>query len=75
MATYTRRINGQLREVKCPPSPHAHLEPDIRQLVGEGLKDREIGEHVGLSERQVWHQRRRLGLESAWPQGRPRKVA
>lgn len=74
MSTYTRRINGKLHQVQCPPSPYASYEEQIRRLVGEGLRDPEVGARIGLTGKQVRRQRQRLNLDAAWPQGRPRKV-
>lgn len=73
MSTYTRLVNGRVIECKSRRSPFADIEEELRRLVGEGLKDREVGERLGLSEKQAWTQRERLQLPAAWPQGRPRK--
>lgn len=74
MDTYIRVRNGRISIVEKRPGPFDHLTEQIKKLAGEGLRDAQIAERVGLSAGQVYQQRRRHNIEAAWPQGRPKRL-
>lgn len=73
--TYMRVHYGRVEVVRKTPSRFAHLDEQLRELVGDGLRDSEIGDRLGLQPGQVRKQRERLQLPAAHGRGRPRRAS